>query len=85
MPAAAPLDTLALPVLEKLLVKGSALRWDRASDELLAGSAAALAALPIDHSVAPGVLRGGSAAAEAQFSSFLYQKLLLYAENRNQP
>ncbi|MDQ1347830.1 MAG: deoxyribodipyrimidine photo-lyase [Acidobacteriota bacterium] len=85
MPAAAPLDTLAVPVLERLLVKGSALRWDRASDETLAGSAAALAALPIDHSVAPGVLHGGSAAAEAHLSTFLYQKLLLYAENRNQP
>lgn len=85
MPAAAPLDTLALPVLEEQLVMGSAQRWDSASDELLSASAAALGALPIDHSVAPGVLRGGSAAAEAQFSCFLDQKLPLYAENRNQP
>ncbi len=85
MPAAAPLETLALPVLEKLLVKGGAWPWARASDELLAGSPATLAALPIDHSVPPGALRGGSAAAEAHLSTFLYQKLLLYAENRNQP
>ncbi len=51
VPAAAPLDALALPVLEKLLVKGGDLPWDRASDELLAGSPATLATLPIDHSV----------------------------------
>lgn len=85
MPAAAPLDGLAVPVLEKLLVKGSAWPWARASDELLAGSPAALAALPIDHSVAAGALRGGSAAAEAHLATFLHQKLLPYAENRNQP
>ncbi len=85
MPAAAPLDSLAVPVLEKLLVKGGALPWAGASDELLAGSPAALAALPIDHSVRPGVVRGGSAAAEAHLSTFLYQKLVLYAENRNHP
>ena len=85
MPAAAPLDALAVPVLEKLLVKGGALPWACASAELLSGSSPALAALPIDHSVAPGTQRGGSAAAEAQLSTFLYQKLLPYAENRNQP
>ena len=85
MPAAAPLEALAVPVLEKLLVEGGAWPWDRASDELLTGSAAALAALPIDHSVPAGALRGGSAAAETQLSTFLYRKLLLYAENRNHP
>ena len=54
---------LAVPVLEKLLVKGGALPWACASAELLSGSSPALAALPIDHSVAPGTQRGGSAAA----------------------
>ncbi len=85
MPAAAPLDALAVPVLEKLLVKSEGRRWDRASDELLAGSPAAVAALPIDRSARPGAQRGGSAAAEAAWHDFLYRKLLLYAENRNQP
>ncbi len=84
-PAAEPLDGLELPVLEKLLVKGDAGPFTRASGDLLAGSASALAELPIDHSVRAGVARGGSAAAETQLSTFLYQKLLLYAENRNQP
>ncbi len=85
MPSAAPLDKLELPVEEKLLVKGNSGPFDRGSGELLAGSPAALAALPIDHSVRPGAARGGSAAAQAHLSSFLYRKLLLYAENRNQP
>ncbi|MBP9826589.1 MAG: deoxyribodipyrimidine photolyase, partial [Thermoanaerobaculia bacterium] len=86
MPAAAPLETLALPVLEKLLVKeGACWPGARAADELLDESPGALAALPVDHSVPAGALRGGSAAAEAHLATFLYQKLLLYAENRNQP
>ncbi|MEO8196897.1 MAG: deoxyribodipyrimidine photolyase [Thermoanaerobaculia bacterium] len=84
-PAASPLDSLDLPALKELSVKEGDRDWSWASDSLLAGDAAALAALPIDHSVAPGVQRGGSAAAEAQFSAFLYRKLLLYAENRNHP
>ncbi len=86
VPAAAPLETLALPVLEKLLVKeGACWPGARAADELLDESPGALAALPVDHSVPAGALRGGSAAAEAHLATFLYQKLLLYAENRNQP
>lgn len=85
MPAAAPLETLAVPVLEKLLVKSGDRPWSRASEELLAASPLALAALPIDHSVAPGALRGGSAAAEAHLASFLHRKLSLYADNRNHP
>ncbi len=85
MPAAAPLDRLAVPVMEKLLVKGGAWPWALASDEVLAGSATELAALPIDHTVAPGVQRGGSAAAEEHLAAFLYRKLLPYIGNRNQP
>ena len=85
MPAAAPLEALALPVLERLLVKEEDRSWEPASEELLSGAAGELAALPIDHSIPAGALRGGSAAAETHLASFLYQKLLLYAENRNQP
>lgn len=85
MPVPAPLEALAVPVLEELLVGGSAWPWGRASDELLAGSATELAALPIDHSVGTGAQRGGSAAAEEHLTSFLYRKLLLYAEKRNHP
>ncbi|MBP9899718.1 MAG: hypothetical protein KBF28_15170, partial [Gemmatimonadales bacterium] len=73
MPAAAPLETLALPVLEKLLVKeGACWPGARAADELLDESPGALAALPVDHSVPAGALRGGSAAAEAHLATFLY-------------
>jgi deoxyribodipyrimidine photo-lyase len=70
MPAAAPLDTLALPTLEKLLVR---------EVPSVAGTVRPTNFCPVDAagrsrrcrsitSVAPGVLRGGSAAAEAQFS-----------------
>jgi deoxyribodipyrimidine photo-lyase len=86
MPAAAPLEALALPELKKrLLVKVGASPLACGSDDLGERVPALLASLPIDHSVPAGALRGGSAAAEAQLSTFLYRKLLLYAENRNQP
>lgn len=85
MPAAAPLDRLELPTMERLQVKEGARHWDLASGAPLSGSPSALAALPIDHAVAPGALRGGSAAAETLLTTFLHRKLLLYAENRNQP
>jgi deoxyribodipyrimidine photo-lyase len=84
-PAGAPLDGLELPVMERLLVKGDAWRFTRSAGDLLAGSASVLAEFPIDHSLGPGAVRGGSAAAESELSTFLYRKLLLYAENRNQP
>ena len=85
MPTASPVDILELPTIEKLLVKGDGGPFAAASGDLLSVSAPALARLPIDHSVAAASLRGGSAAAETQLSTFLYRKLLLYAENRNQP
>ena len=84
-PAAAPIDRLELPTLERLLVKGESAPWERATDAVLSASAAELAALPIDHAVAPGRARGGSAAAEERLTAFLYQQLLHYAEKRNDP
>ena len=85
MPAASPLDSLGLPALKKLSVKEGDRSWSWAADSLLAGDAAALAALPIDHSVLPGLARGGSRAAEERWTTFLYQQLLSYPEKRNQP
>ncbi|MEO7974282.1 MAG: deoxyribodipyrimidine photolyase, partial [Thermoanaerobaculia bacterium] len=85
MPAASPLDSLDLPALERLSVKEGDRSWGWASEALLTGDAAALAALPIDHSVRPAPARGGSEAAEATWASFLYQKLFLYPERRNHP
>jgi deoxyribodipyrimidine photo-lyase len=86
MPAAAPLETLAVPILKKrLLVKVGASRLACGSDDLEVGVPALLASLPIDHSLPAGIARGGSAAAEEQLSTFLDRKLLLYAEDRNHP
>jgi len=60
-------------------------RWPEASEELLAGEPAALAALPIDPSVAPVETRGGAPAARAELARFLALKLTRYGEERNQP
>jgi deoxyribodipyrimidine photo-lyase len=60
-------------------------RWPAASPELLAGEARALAALPIDHGVAPAPLAGGCAAAGAGLAAFARDRLPRYAEDRNHP
>ncbi|MGE3165870.1 MAG: deoxyribodipyrimidine photolyase [Planctomycetota bacterium] len=60
-------------------------RWPEASDELLAGSPAALAALPLDHSVPVTSTRGGADAAARAMTEFLDHRLSRYAEDRNQP
>ncbi len=85
LPAASPLAALDLPSLAAL-PRPIVERWPRASPALLAGEAAALAELPIDHSVPPvATLRGGSSAAEARLAEFLDRKLADYAERRNHP
>ncbi|APR85270.1 Deoxyribodipyrimidine photolyase, type II [Minicystis rosea] len=60
-------------------------RWPRADAAVLRGDAAALAALPIDHSVPVAPRRGGAEAAEKVLRSFLDHKLARYAEERNDP
>ncbi|MCA9672242.1 MAG: deoxyribodipyrimidine photolyase [Myxococcales bacterium] len=61
-------------------------RWPRASSPLLEGEPAALAALPIDHDVAPVAgVRGGFRAARAQLETFLDERLARYSDERNQP
>jgi deoxyribodipyrimidine photo-lyase len=61
-------------------------RWPQATDALLAATPDALAALPIDHSVAPSpVLTGGSAAAHARLAHFIDHGLAIYHEQRSQP
>jgi deoxyribodipyrimidine photo-lyase len=56
-----------------------------ADEKLLAGAAAALAALPIDHSVGRAAFDGGPTAAEKTLDRFLKQRLGRYAEHRNDP
>ncbi len=60
-------------------------RWPAASDELLAGDPAAVAALPIDHRVPATPTEGGAAAAERRLESFLEHRLARYADDRNAP
>ncbi len=74
--AGAPLPRLARP-------PDALARWPAAAAALLAGDAAALAALPIDHGVAPVALAGGAVAAERQLDGFLDQRLARYGEARS--
>ena len=60
-------------------------RWPRASEALLAGDPAALAALPIDHEVGVVATRGGSGAAEEALGRFLDRGLDRYASERSDP
>lgn len=60
-------------------------RWPAASPELLARDPKALAALPIDHEVAPSALMGGSAAGRARLAGFLEERLDRYLDGRNDP
>ncbi len=88
MPAADPLAGAGLPPLGDLARKISEItrRWPPASPELLAGRPAALAALPIDHSVPPvPELAGGEEAAGDALERFLARRLPRYGEARNDP
>jgi deoxyribodipyrimidine photo-lyase len=82
-PTAAPLGRLDLPGAS--LPRRMSARWPRASASLLAASSRALGALPIDHSVAPAAMRGGTQAAEARLRLFLRDKLARYPAERNEP
>ena len=84
VPKADPLARVALPCLREL-PREIARRWPAASEELLEGKPAALAALPIDHRVAPAPSRGGAAAGRAVLRSFVQEGLARYADARNHP
>lgn len=83
-PLVNPLARAHLPRLDALPAAITK-RWPRASEALLAGDPAALAALPIDHGVRPSPLRGGARAASVALRSFLDQRLDRYAEDHNDP
>lgn len=66
--------------------RGIARRWRPASSALLRAEAPALAALPIDHTVAPSpVLMGGPRAARATLLRFVERGLPRYATERAHP
>ncbi len=83
-PEADPLAGVDLPRLSALPAAITA-RWPAASDDLLAAAPAALATLPIDHSVAVTGIRGGPAAAQQTLDLFLVMRLQRYPEARNEP
>jgi deoxyribodipyrimidine photo-lyase len=60
-------------------------RWPLASEGLLRGDSAALAALPIDHSVPVAPTEGGAAAARGALEAFLNERIDRYSELRNRP
>lgn len=82
-PANAPFSRLSLPshALSKRILE----RWPAASARLLAGDAAALAELPIDHGVPVVSYRGGLHAAKTALKQFVDGKLDRYEEDRNHP
>jgi deoxyribodipyrimidine photo-lyase len=83
-PAVDPLEGARLPV--PVDVPGEILaRWPSASPALLGGDGAALAALPIDHSVGPVSTRGGAEAGTAALRRFLTERLGNYLKDRNDP
>ena len=82
-PASAPLSRLTMS--KASLPHNIRERWPSASADLLNGKAAALAALPIDHSVPVVSYRGGLRAARSTLTQFLDKKLEGYEEDRNHP
>ncbi|MEO6707950.1 MAG: deoxyribodipyrimidine photolyase [Planctomycetota bacterium] len=79
-----PLSRVDLPRLANLPASITR-HWPQAEAKLLAGSAAALASLPIDHSVAPTDLEGGASAGARVLRRFVREGLGRYAEERNDP
>jgi deoxyribodipyrimidine photo-lyase len=76
-PAPAPLAAASRKVRGAELPATVLRRWPATTPSL--------AALPIDHTVAPVTYRGGSVAAAAQLEDFVAHRLPRYADDRNQP
>lgn len=83
-PAPNPLEGARLPAPPPIASEIAA-RWPAATDSVLAGAAASLAALPIDHSVGVVETPGGPAAAAAALDRFVRARLGRYPEDRNEP
>jgi deoxyribodipyrimidine photo-lyase len=82
-PAGEPLRGYDLGAAE--LPRGVAAKWPAASTSLLAAAPAALARLPIDHTVGPGAVHGGPRAAGAAMREFLDTRLARYGAERSEP
>lgn len=79
-----PAREVATPIQEGL--PGNILDlWPAASTQLSRITRESLAALPIDHTVGPSPIPGGSRAATEKLASFLDSSLMHYAQSRNHP
>ena len=85
VPEEAPLRRLRRVPRLASLPRTVSRRWPQASARLLTTGARALAALPIDHSIAPVAIRGGSDAAARTLRGFVSGKLSGYDLHRNNP
>ncbi len=83
-PAADPLARQRLPTLHRLH-DDVVSRWPPAAAPLLEGDPAALAALPIDHSVGAVRTPGGTTEGRSVLARFLETRLARYVEDRNHP
>jgi deoxyribodipyrimidine photo-lyase len=79
-----PLSTAELPPLRALPPEITR-RWPATGAKLLAESPAAIAELPIDHSVGLGNQRGGPSAARQRLQNFLHKRVATYAEAARDP
>lgn len=79
-----PLSGIKLPQLDTLPAAITH-EWPPADPAQLLASPAKLNALPVDHSVRPVEIDGGSRAAEKVLRQFIESRLNGYAEERNQP
>jgi len=79
-----PLAGVDLPRLNFLPIAITR-RWLAVASALLSGHTAALAELPIDHSVPVAKIHGGSKAANIRWNTFMQKKLASYPEDRNHP
>lgn len=83
LPQAEPLQDLRLPKVK--LPETITRRWPAADLAMLTKNGAALAPLPLDHSVSISQIAGGSRAAAKTLHSFLKTRLPRYATERNEP
>jgi deoxyribodipyrimidine photo-lyase len=79
-----PLKGVTLPTMRSFPAEITR-RWPAASPELLRGTPAALAALPIDHHVGPVSPRGGPGKAQQLMKNFVKARLSHYLHTRNEP
>lgn len=83
-PAADPLKNSQLKKVDCIDLK-IVDRWPMADDELLTATPEVLTDFPIDQSVGPAFLDGGSKAARKRLKTFVANDLHRYADDRNQP